>query len=277
VFQRHLESQERFSAIARLQNIMVSGLVMTEIGLDSRRQGEDERRDGSAGGERLHVGCAGVRVRMDGRVHRGGYDIEDWDFGLTDRLRRPKPALAAVQEAFASAPFPGDIAWPRISVVVCSYNGQRTIRDCLEGLLELDYPNYEVIVVNDGSTDATPLIAGEYGFRLISTANRGLSNARNTGMQAATGEIVAYTDTMPSDPHWLAYAVVHAPATSGSADRTRAAGDGPIAECVANSPGGPLHVLVTDTLQASRLQHGVSQERPAGDRWIRPAVPGGGR
>ena len=48
-----------------------------------------------------------------------------------------------------------------------------------------------VIVVNDGSTDATPQIAGEYGVRLITTENRGLSAARNTGWQQATGEFPA--------------------------------------------------------------------------------------
>src|SRR5207253_10093847 len=102
------------------------------------------------------------------------------------------------------SPIPGP--WPRISVVVCSYNGARTIRSCLEGLLELEYPDYEVIVVNDGSTDATASIAGEYGYQVITTENRGLSSARNTGLRAATGEIVAYIDDdARPDPHWLTY------------------------------------------------------------------------
>src|SRR5207253_763440 len=116
--------------------------------------------------------------------HRGGSEIEDWDFGLTTRARRPKQALASVRRAFAEVPFPSNIQWPRVSVVVCSYNGERTIRDCLEGLLRLDYPNYEVIVVNDGSTDRTTTIADEYPFRVINTENRGLSGARNTGLEA---------------------------------------------------------------------------------------------
>ena len=73
------------------------------------------------------------------------------------------------------------MSWPKITVVVCSYNGEPTIRDTLDGLVALEYPDYEVIVVNDGSTDATPEIAARYPFRLISTENRGLSSARNTG------------------------------------------------------------------------------------------------
>ena len=46
-------------------------------------------------------------------------------------------------------PGPASLWWS------AAYNGERTIRDCLEGLLELEYPDYEVIVVDDGSTDAT--------------------------------------------------------------------------------------------------------------------------
>ena len=48
--------------------------------------------------------------------------------------REPKPALASVERAFAQVPFPAETLWPRVSVVVCTYNGARTIRDCLDGL-----------------------------------------------------------------------------------------------------------------------------------------------
>src|SRR5207244_778615 len=83
--------------------------------------------------------------------------------------------------------FSANLPWPRISVVVCTYNGARTIRDCLDGLEQLAYPDYEVIVVDDGSTDSTAAIACQYDYRLIRTENRGLANARNTGLHAATG------------------------------------------------------------------------------------------
>ena len=72
-------------------------------------------------------------------------------------------------------------------MVVCSYNGERTIRDCLQGLRKLDYPNYEVIVVNDGSKDRTETIAEGIRLSRDYTENRGLSSARNTGMRAAKG------------------------------------------------------------------------------------------
>jgi GT2 family glycosyltransferase len=120
----------------------------------------------------------------------------------------------------------------------------------LDGLLRLEYSNFEVVVVNDGSTDATAEIVDKYPVRLISTENRGLSSARNVGLEAATGEIVAYLDDDACpDPHWLTYLA------ATFIDTTHAAvggsnipphGDGPIADCIANAPGGPVHVLLSD-------------------------------
>ena len=254
-FNVYLESQERFGAyLARLQNVAGDRpLVMSEIGLDSLRHGEEAQAEALEWQVRttFAAGCAGAFIfAWTDEWYRAGADVDDWRFGLTDRERQPKPSLAAVREALAEVPFPKRMAWPRISVVVCSYNGARTIRDCFEGLLTLEYPNLEVIVVDDGSRDETAAIAREYGFRLISTDNRGLSRARNTGLAAATGEIVAYIDDDAwPDPHWLTYLA----ATFLSTDHVGVGGpnippdgDGPIAECIANAPGGPVHVLLSD-------------------------------
>src|SRR5690606_18658016 len=102
-------------------------------------------------------GCAGAFVfAWTDEWYRGGHPIEEWDFGLTTRDRRPKPALAAIESTLANTPFPPDLDWPFISIVVCSYNGARTIRDTLDAISTLDYPRFETIVVNDGSTDALP-------------------------------------------------------------------------------------------------------------------------
>ena len=163
----------------------------------------------------------------------------------------PKPALHAVRQAYASSPFPRDLPWPRISVVLCSFNGERTIRDTCEGLAKLEYPDFEVIVVDDGSTDATAEIARDYRFRVISTKNHGLASARNTGLQAATGEIVAYIDDDAyPDRDWLRY-LAHTFMSTGYAGvggpNVAPPGDGLIADCVANAPGGPVHVLLTDS------------------------------
>jgi GT2 family glycosyltransferase len=264
-FNVYLEVEERLrSYLARLHNLAGDRpLVMAEFGLDSRSNGEDAQARSLDWQVRtaFEEGCAGAFVFAwtdqwyvtylgeDG-TGQGGSEIEDWDFGLTTRDRAPKPALDAMREAFEAAPHASGIDWPRISVVVCSYNGAATLRDCCNGLVALDYPDFEVIVVDDGSSDATAAIASEYGFRVISTDNHGLSSARNTGWQAATGEIVVYTDDDASpDPHWLRYLA-----------RTFSAGDfagvgGPnipppnsctTAACVARAPGNPNHVLISD-------------------------------
>jgi glycosyltransferase involved in cell wall biosynthesis len=229
--------------------------VLAELGLDSRRHGT--LAQARALGEQLATvfaeGGAGAFVfAWTDEWWRGGHDVLDWDFGLTDRSRRPKPALAAVRTAMAELPLPKNGGCPRVTVIVCSYNGARTIRDCLDGLLQLEYPDFEVIVVDDGSTDATAAIAAEYPVRLISTPNRGLSSARNTGLAAATGEIVAYIDDDASpDPHWLRYlaSTFHAsPHAAVGGPNIPPPGDGWIAESVAHAPGGPIHVLLTDRL-----------------------------
>src|SRR3989449_1428943 len=254
-FNVYLECQERLQAyLARVQTLAGDRpLIMTELGLDSRRHGEHMQARTLDWQVRsaFASGCAGAfAYAWTDEWHRAAEDVADWDFGLTRRDRSPKPALRAVREAFTDVPFSPTLPWPRVSVVVCTYNGGRTIRDCLEGLGRLEYPDYEVIVVDDGSTDRTAAIAREYDCRLIRTENRGLANARNTGLKAATGEIVAYLDDDAyPDPQWLTYLAATFMSTShaGAGGPTIApAADGPIAECVAQSPGGPAHVLVTD-------------------------------
>jgi GT2 family glycosyltransferase len=254
-FNIYLESRERLDAyLARLQNVAGDRpLLMSELGLDSIRNGDDKQAETLGWQIRSTFaagGCGAFVFSWTDEWYRGGADVDDWAFGLTDRERRPKPALAAVRDAFNDAPFPADRQWPRISVVVCIYNGESTVRDCCEGLRALDYPDYEVIVVDDGSTDRTAAIACEYGFRVIRTENCGLSRARNTGLEAATGEIVAYTDgDARPDQDWLRYLAAAFMTTTHAGVggwNIAPAGDGLIAECVANSPGGPMHVLLSD-------------------------------
>ena len=73
--------------------------------------------------------------------------------------------------------------------MVCAYNAERTMRPCLASLERLNYPDYEVVVVNDGSTDRTLEIAEAFPYcRIISQDNLGLSAARNVGAHAADVE-----------------------------------------------------------------------------------------
>ena len=137
-FNVYLEDQGRLSAyLTRLQNLAGDlPVVMAEIGLDSRRNGEEGQAEVLDWQVRtaFAAGCAGAFVfAWTDEWHRGGQDIEDWAFGLTTRERRPKPALAAVGEAFAEVPFAAGVSGPSTSVVVCTYNDAPTLRDCLRG------------------------------------------------------------------------------------------------------------------------------------------------
>jgi len=82
-----------------------------------------------------------------------------------------------------------------VSIVVPAYNAGETIGPLLDSLLNLDYTEYEVIIVNDGSTDRTKEIVERYPVRLINQPNRGASAARDAGFRVASGEIVAYVDS----------------------------------------------------------------------------------
>jgi GT2 family glycosyltransferase len=254
-FNVFLEDERTYeSYLARLQNL--SGdrpLLITEVGIDSRRNGEAAQAKALEWQVRhaFGTGAAGVFVfSWTDEWHRGGHDVTDWDFGLVDRQRRPKPALAAVSGAFAAAPFSGAGPWPRVSVVVCTHNGQSTLTECLERLTTLKYPDFEVIVVSDGSSDASAEIAKAHGVCLVETEHRGLSHARNVGIAKASGEIVAFLDDDAYPDHdWLYYiaASLRANGHAGVGGPNIAPDDdGLVAECVAAAPGGPIHVLISD-------------------------------
>lgn len=254
-FNVYLEQRERLEAyLYRLQTLAGDRpLVLAELGLDSRRNGEHRQAESLSWQIRAAFagGCAGMfAFAWTDEWWHGGCAIEDWDFGLTTRAREPKPALAAVNDAYDEAPLAPAHHRPRVSVVVCTYNGAATLENCLDGLAKLEYPDYEVIVVDDGSTDSTPQLAARHDVRLIRTENLGLGSARNTGMQAASGEIVAYIDddARPA-PRWLDYLVAEFARSDHCAvggPNIPPGGDGVVADCVANSPGGPVHVLLSD-------------------------------
>ena len=255
-FNVYLESETNLRAyLARLQNLANDRpLLMAELGLDSLRNGEQRQAQSLESQLRttFAAGCAGAFVyAWTDEWHRSGEDVHDWAFGLTTVDRQPKPALDAVRRSFAAAPFPLGAILPRISVVVCTYNGSRTLRECLGGLRRLEYPDFEVIVVDDGSTDETPAIARASGFRVVSEGHRGLSGARNLGLRAATGEIVAYIDDDAyPDPHWLSYLALAFRGSSHVAiggPNLPPPGDGPIAAAIANAPGNPVHILLSDS------------------------------
>jgi GT2 family glycosyltransferase len=241
--------------VARLHNLAIDRpLVLTEFGMDSMREGQEHQAETLSWQVKtaFELGCAGTCVfAWTDEWFTGGHLIEDWEFGLVDADRQPKVAFAAIAERY-SGPLPPPLArTPRVSVVVCAYNAERTMERCLASLVHLNYPDYEVIVVNDGSTDATRQISERFPYcRLINQENKGLSVARNVGAEAATGEIVAYTDSdCVADKDWLSYLVAKMEHTGLSAvggPNFPPPEDDMVPAAVAVSPGGPTHVLVSD-------------------------------
>ena len=95
--------------------------------------------------------------------------------------------------------------WPKLSVVIPALDEEREIGECLASLARQTFPDFEVIVVDNGSRDATPAIAARYGARVIREPRRGPGYARETGFRAARGEIIASTDADTRVPlDWLA-------------------------------------------------------------------------
>ena len=241
--------------LSRLQHLAGElPFVLTEFGICSFRHGQD----GQATflnwqiEEIFDHGSAGAVIfGWTDPFFQDGCLIEEWGFGLVDAERRPKPSYDVARRRFTSGlPFPADGRRPKISVVVATYNAVRTLDDCLSSLGKLRYPDYEVVVVNDGSTDGSDTIIRRYPFRAVTTRNQGVSAARNEGLRAATGEIVAYIDSdARADPDWLSYLA----ATFLESDFVGVGGpnlvppeDGWLAKCVYRSPGGPTQVMLDD-------------------------------
>ncbi len=231
-------------------------LVLGEFGMDSLREGVEHQAEFLS----MQVEAA-ARAGLAGAIAfsftddwwRGGQQVEGWEMGITTRSRAAKPAYAALQGAFARAPYFPLPRTPKVSVVVASYNGDRTLDACLNSLEKLHYPDYEVILVDDGSTDSTQQIAARHPLARCfrHERNLGLSVARNTGIAAAQGEIVAFTDSdCRADPDWLYYLVgdlIKSTFAAMGGPNLLPPEDSPVASAVMASPGGPAHVMLTDT------------------------------
>jgi poly-beta-1,6-N-acetyl-D-glucosamine synthase len=113
-------------------------------------------------------------------------------------------------------PPPADYQWPFVSIIVPVYNEGVSIKASLNALVKLDYPNYEIIVVDDGSSDQTYRRALDVSrltkplIRVLTQSNGGKADALNHGVSAAAGEIVVCVDgdsLVHSDA--LKHAVLH--------------------------------------------------------------------
>ncbi len=239
----------------RLQHVAGSlPLILGEYGVDTMRNSEAHQC--AALESHLHEvfrrGLAGSFVfSFTDDWFTGGHQIKDWAFGVTRADRTEKPAAKVVSDLWAKVPNLNRVKLPRVSVVVCSYNGAATLEECLQSLGKLNYPDYEVILVDDGSCDNTRGIAEKFpSVRYHYQQNMGLSAARNVGAELATGEVVAYTDSdCVADPHWLMYlmqAMQDQQVDAIGGPNVPPGSDSWTAKCVAASPGGPSHVMLDD-------------------------------
>lgn len=254
-FNVYLHDPETFRRyLFRLQNLVGNRpLVLGEIGMDTLRHGELRQAEFLGGHvrEAILAGVAGTFVfSWTDEWYTGGCAIEDWAFGITDANRLPKAACYGLQEVLEPPAYELLATKPKVSVLVCSYNGGQTLRQCLRSLCELDYLDYEVIVIDDGSTDDTPSILADFPtIKSFRQQNQGLSVARNVALSLATGSIVAYTDSdCYVDPAWITHLVDQLESSGAAAvgGPNFTPDDGRIAACVAAAPGQPTHVLESD-------------------------------
>lgn len=87
----------------------------------------------------------------------------------------------------------------KVSIIVPIYNMENYLEKCIESIIEQSYKNIEIILINDGSIDKSEIICKkyqmkDYRIKLISTKNEGVSNARNLGIEASTGEYISFID-----------------------------------------------------------------------------------
>ena len=91
---------------------------------------------------------------------------------------------------------------PLVSVIIPTYNRGWVVKEAIDSVLDQDFSDYELIVVDDGSNDNTREILGAYGkaITVLQQSNRGVSAARNRGIAEAAGRLIAFLD---SDDLWL--------------------------------------------------------------------------
>ena len=258
-FNVYLHDREAFRRyLFRLQNLVgEKPLVLGEIGMDTIRCGEVAQAEFLSG----HLSATSNRsvwpaaLSFPGPTNGTPADTTcaTGRSGVTTADRFPKAAYFALQETMERSPVELLPRTPtRVRRSLLLQRRRHAWTNACGRLGKLNYPNYEVILVNDGSTDNTrrDCRAVFRGFVRFIRPNLGLSAARNAGLQASTGEIIAYTDSdCFVDPDWLTHCWL--PSCSRAMRPPWAAQilhpeDGWLAACVAASPGQPTHVLESD-------------------------------
>ena len=253
-FNIYLEDAEALAAyLPRLHHLAGDRPVyLTEFGLDTNRNSEETQAALLPRALELSrtAGLAGATLYAWSDHWFNNHEVmADWSFGLIRRDGSEKPALKALRETTLPDPLPENP--PRFSVIICTRNGAHRLEACLEACRQIDYPDYEIIVVNDGSTDGTAALLDEQkDLRVFHLEPGGLSAARNHGAAHATGEILVFTDDDcrpdPQSLAWLArtysetcHAAIGGPNLPPPPDSLALA-------LTTAAPGAPTHVMLDD-------------------------------
>lgn len=254
-FNVFLEEPAKLRAYLRHLQVVAgqTPLLITELGLAGEVHGDEAQAQSLRTQLRLvdETGCAGATVfSWTDEWGVAGRTVGGWGFGLTRADRSPKPALGVVHRWAVHDVRDLRERWPALSIVVCAYNEARRLDDCLASLDRLDYPDLNVIVCDDGSTDATLELARRYPFRVLALPHAGLSAARNAGLRAARGDYVAYLDgdahCHPEWPYHLVLSLEEPGVVATGGPNLPVADAGFVERAVAASPGGPVEVLLAD-------------------------------
>lgn len=161
----------------------------------------------SVDGRTYRVPLAGLRPDV-GRAYSHRLRAEESGYFLAARLPQQSEfeiELQAVLGGEEGLPFAlirgrrrqrdlAALGWPLVSVVIPCYNQARFLGAAIESVLAQSYRNFELIAVDDGSSDETEAVAESYGVRCLRQPNQGMSAARNTGLAACQGEHVVFLD-----------------------------------------------------------------------------------
>lgn len=226
-------------------------LLISETGMDSSRNGTTKQAEviqwlcQSA----RDTGTAGITIfSWSDRWQNGEEEVTNWDFGITDRYGNAKPAYNAIKKIPLHLTL---LHTPLISIIVCVHNGASRVKPFLDASNSLHYSDYEIIIIDDGSTDNLEKLCSHYThIRYFKQPHSGLSAARNLGAKQAKGDIFAYTDDdcIP-DIDWLfwiakAYQEQKFDLCGGPNLPPEPWDDDEAV--IAAAPGAPSHVMLTD-------------------------------
>ena len=224
-FNVYLEEQPKFeSYLQRLHNIAGDRpLFLTEFGFNTWTEGSPglsdpdlEKKQGEMllwayQSAQTHAAAGFTVYSWCDLWFNGGREMLDWSFGLTRRDRSPKPALHALSEQL-SRPKEQALELPLFTVAICTRNGGHRLQENLPYFEQIEDANFELLIVDDGSTDTTRDIVQSFvaktnlTCRLLVQDPGGLSAARNHAAKEGRGEFIAYIDDdARPQPQWLFY------------------------------------------------------------------------